>query len=253
MKEIIKNINIVKLSLVFICVLAVCLMCIAVICKMSYVREFDISSARYMVGDEYKTLFDDIEPDAVVLGFGEQDNIFLVSVEKSENFYKETKTTVRVEKVLKGDKSVEGQDVVIYEMCRFDYADRRKDTYFCFYSPNSWNNIMRVGERYLVSVNNFDYSEEYEKTLTLKEFSALDYMIGLYSVPVDSEITFIDPNLIVTDTSKSEVSGGIMIINFEDMGLYKYVKDYDWFCYTEEQAELLEEIRQTILEKYLGE
>lgn len=84
MKEKIKNINFVKLSLVFICVFAVCLMCIAVICKMSYVREFDISSARYMVSDEYKTLFDDIEPDAVVLGFGEQDNIFLISVEKSE-------------------------------------------------------------------------------------------------------------------------------------------------------------------------
>lgn len=225
-----------KSVLIFLSIIVVLVSVITGIVTRNSYQTFDTSEATYSVPYDKK---DNYERDLPTLSevkkeIKEAQNIFVVEIKEHEQSFKETRTHATVLNVVKGDNSLLGEEILIYEPNFFTY-DKENDEYW-YYSINNLNSIMGEGKKYLVFVNTVNYDTKYEEQLLMKEFCVTDYQSDydpiLYSFPLDEKIAYLDG---------------------EKATSYDYVSDYDWLCYTEEQAKLLEEIRQTIIEKYLWE
>lgn len=176
-------------------------------------------------------VFSHITHENVLKEIEKEDFAFLVTVKETEQIYEATKATVTVDKVVKGDSFDLNKEIIIYEPNFMRYGldgKTRKPLYFYYY-VNYVNNIMQPGKQYLVFVNKVPYADAYEKTLTKSEYE-VDSKIPLYSFPINTPVDYI--------LDRNETT-------------YGKVKNYDYFCYTPEQRDTLENIRKAVLEKYL--
>ncbi len=161
------------------------------------------------------------------------DNIFLVTAKKNTHLYRETVTTVYVDKVIKGDDSVLNTDIWVYEIPHFYYS--KGTGKFEFYKPMGHINFMRPGSKYLIFVNEVDFVQEVDETLDKRMFTieAEDeegfFLCSFVTFPLE-KITFVSP---------------------ENVSVYGDVSHMDWFCFTPEQAEVYESLRSSVIDKYL--
>lgn len=155
------------------------------------------------------------------------DYAFIVTVKSSEFMYQATKTTVYIDKVLKGDTASLNKTVYLYEP-NFIYNIRGSDECY-YYFLNYINNLMQPDKQYLVFADRVEYSDSYQKTLENYEYQ-VEVDFELYSFPLEGEIKCIEPKGNMT---------------------YADVKSYDYFCYTQEQKDILENIRAEVFDKYL--
>lgn len=155
------------------------------------------------------------------------DYAFIVTVKSNEPIHEATKTAVYIDKVIKGDTASLNKTVYIYEP-NFLFSSKGSDE--CLYYPmNKINNLMAPGKQYLVFAYRVDYSDSYQKLLENYEYQVeLDF--ELYSFPLEDEIKCIEP--------KGDMT-------------YADIKAYDYFCFTQEQKDILEEIRAEVFDLYL--
>lgn len=181
--------------------------------------------------DVEKAVFSYISVENVLKEVEKQDFAFLITVKENEQIYEATKTTAVVEKVIKGNPSDLNKEIIIHEpnfmRDGVDYSTN-EPAYF-YYSMNYANNIMQPGKQYLVFVNKIPFVEAFEKTLEKSEYD-VKTELPLYSFPVDTPVDYY--------LDRNETT-------------YGKVKNYDYFCYTPEQRDILENTRKAVLEKYL--
>lgn len=203
-----------------------------IITRNSYINYDPDSAVVYSSNvDVGKAAFSHISVENILQEVEKQDFAFLVTVKENEQIYEATKTTAVVDKVIKGDSSDLNREIVIHEpnfMCGgVDY--RTNESAYFYYSMNFVNNIMQPGKQYLVFVNKIPFVESFEKTLEKSEYD-VKTEIPLYSFPVDTPVDYY--------LDRNETT-------------YGKVKNYDYFCYTPEQRDMLENVRKAVLEKYL--
>lgn len=159
-----------------------------------------------------------------------RDNIFVVKVVSQKYEYMETITEAYVEKVIKGDKDAEGKNIDVYELNHFHYVFDRKS--YVYFMHNEVENIMHIGDKYLIFCNNTNYIDSYKEKNGNKIYDMIaDDILPLSYFPIDKEITR---------------------VGVEKIKTYADIANYDWVCYTDEQANVFNEIRVKILEEYLG-
>lgn len=166
----------------------------------------------------------DVEFNSLIKQLESRSCAFVVTVEKNEFVHQAEKTTVTVDKVIKGDTKIVNQKIVIFEPNHISYHYS-----YSYYFINNVNNIMQPGKQYLVFPDKIKYSEEFEKTLEYQEY-IIEWNLPLYSFPVNNKVERVP---------------------FTDIVPYRDIKNYDYFCYTEEEVNHLEDIRVKVLEKYL--
>lgn len=176
-------------------------------------------------------VYDDVNLKEIYEDLQLYDNVFLVTAKKNTHLYRETVTTVYVDKVIKGDESVLNTDIWVYELSHFyEYKD-----YFTFFDIEQ-KNVMRPGSKYLIFVNEVDFVQEVDETLDKRMFTIeAEDEEGLILCPFVTfpleKITFVSP---------------------ENVSVYGDVSHMDWFCFTPEQAEVYESLRSSVIEKYLN-
>ncbi len=152
--------------------------------------------------------------------------VFVVSIKSSENIHESTKVVAVVEKTIKGNEEI-GEEIIIHEPNFFRYNKNSDElSYFCV---NWVNNLMSVGKQYLVFVNKVEFSNAYQQTLLRNEY-VVPVSQSLYSFPINDTIKY---------------------MNFDGVQKYNSVKDYNYFCYSEANAEKLNEIKNEVLEYFL--
>ncbi len=216
-----------KISFLIIVFSLIIAIIFGIITRNSY-KYLDLDNAVFAANSDYtEEIVSKLNSQSIINQLDKANSAFVVTVKSSENIRQCTKTTVTVEKVIKGDDEVVNSDIVIYEPNFIYYNKASKEPYY--YWVNHLNNLMQIDEQYLVFANKMEYSDSYQNTLDNSEYLV---NIGwlLYSFPIHNEIEYIECNEI-TD--------------------YGNVKTSDYFCYTEKQKNILEEIRIKVLEKYL--
>lgn len=178
-------------------------------------------------------VYDDVNLKEIYEDLQLYDNVFLVTAKKNTHLYRETVTTVYVDKVIKGDDSVLNTDIWVYEIPHFYYS--KGTGKFEFYKPMGHINFMRPGSKYLIFVNEVDFVQEVDETLDKRMFTieAEDeeefFLCSFVTFPLE-KITFVSP---------------------ENVKVYGDVAHMDWFCFTPEQAEVYESLRSSVIDKYL--
>lgn len=216
-----------KISFLIIIFSIIIAIIFGIITRSSY-KYLDLDNAVFFANSDYsEEALSNLDSQKVLNQLSKANSVFVVKVKNSENIHQCTKATVSVEKVIKGDNEVLNSDVVIYEP-NFIYYDKnsKEGNYF---SVNTLNNQMQPNKQYLVFANKKVYSDSYQNTLDHFEYLVnIDW--SLYSFPINNEIDYIQSNQITN---------------------YGNVKTYDYFCYTQKQRNILEEIRNNVLEKYI--
>lgn len=213
----------------FIAVLLVIASVFGLITRKSYKRVSDIDSATYQIDDinyideEYERA---INTKLFNRALVESENIFVVTVQKSDYLYHGSNTLVTVDMVIKGEKDVFGGNVIIHEPNSFYCADDGNDHYS---NSNAINNLMQAGKSYLVFCNRIVYHPKFQARLDCAEFKP-DDNLPLYSFPLEYEEKYIDINKAKT---------------------FKDIKQYDYICFNEEQCRKLSEVREEVLNEYL--
>lgn len=201
-----------------------------IVTRMSYVK-YNPDNAVFFperLGNEHFSKFTD---DNVIKEVESQEFAFLVTIRENEFSHDITKTTAVVDKVVKGDSSDLKKEIVIWEpnfMQNGTAYDTNEPCYW-YYTMNYINNIMQPGKQYLVFVNKVPFAEAYEKNLKKSEY-IVSLELHFYSFPTNTPV-----NYYLSGNEKT----------------YSEVKSYDYFCYTPEQRDTLENIRKAVLEKYL--
>lgn len=166
-----------------------------------------------------------------LLNLKKAENAFVVTVLDHNRVSYATQTIVHVDEVIKGDKTVKGTSILIYADSHIEYVKKLKK--FIYWSTHSSiSNIMKTGESYLVFCKRHEYCPEFQKKLKYKEFdtSINDATSEFYYFPLNYTKSYID---------KKKVKS------------YNDVKDMDYFCFTKEQADMVEATVNLVLKTYL--
>lgn len=189
--------------------------------------EFDVSTFEMRTD----SLFEHLNKKRLLSNLKKAENAFVVTVLDHNRVSYATQTIVHVDEVIKGDKTVKGTSILIYGDGYIEYSKNSKTFYYStVYSP--LNNIMKTGESYLVFCKSQEYHPEFQKKLKYKEFvtSINDATSEFYYFPLNYTKSYID---------KKKVES------------YNDVKDMDYFCFTEEQADMVEDTVNLVLKTYL--
>lgn len=220
--------NVHKISIAVISLSLILAVVFGLITKNSY-KYFDPLDAVVLNTEDIvdEVMCSRIDSEIILEQLKSADYVFIATVKGSENIHEATKTTIYIDKVLKGDTASLNKTVYLYEP-NFIYNLKGSDE--CnYYSLNHIDNLMQPDKQYLVFADRVDYSDSYQKTLDNYEYQVeIDFEI--YSFPLEGEIECIEP---------------------KDNMTYADVKSYDYFCYTQEQKEILEEIRAEVFDRYL--
>lgn len=218
-----------KILIPTICVLLIFSVILGLATRSSFVK-IDSDDAIYRVlsqRDDEDFINEDCKKSTVLKQLEKVKNVFAVTVKSTENTYQTTKTTVVIDNVIKGDAALKGKTAVIYEPNFFDYYRSSKNSFYR--AVNYINNSMREDSRYLVFCDDLVYVESYKKSLTNPEFK-INVVLILYSFPLEGEIGYIK--------------------NAEDTE-YSNVNKYDYFCFSQAEAEHIDSIRKEVFGKYL--
>lgn len=216
-----------KILLEFLSAFLIIAVTFGIITKLSYVQVNADNAIVSYVSTVDEFIYDRLDKDDILKQLEKVECAFIVTVKHSEKTYQCTKTTVVVDRASKGDSSLEGKEIIIYEPNFIDYY--KTNNTMRYYDINCFNNLMQENKQYLVFCDEMNYAESYKKTLTSKEFK-VDIELKLYSFPINEDIKHIE------DISKDRFSE---------------VATYDYFCFSESQANHLEDIRNEVFEKYL--
>lgn len=223
-----KTAKVYKISISIISVFLIFAIVFGIITRNSYAN-LDGDKAVFNVDESVdisKEVMKDLNSQAVIKELEEADSVFVVTVKNSEKIFECTKTTVTVDRVIKGDESNLKSNVIIYEP-NFNYSKKSKQQ--SYYFVNYLNNLMQENKQYLVFANKIEYSDSFQKTLDSYEYLVnIDW--ALYSFPIDNEIK---------------------CINSDKVEFYEDVKHYDYFCYSDNQKNILEKIRTDVFNRYL--
>lgn len=148
---------------------------------------------------------------------------------KRQSTHYATLSTVEVERVIKGDSSLKGKQINVYENNALG-ADRTK-----MYLRNfTANNFFENGKSYLIFANKLDdYDSEYKRIKNIKndEYAMTDYYLSCFCVDeTDSKIL---------DYDKEN------IIDFKDY------YDSEFIVFSEKQKEQIYKFKSKILKEYL--
>lgn len=217
------SVSIISLSIAFAVILGIA-------ARISY-KDIDLQKAEFFYTPETSAEVVAHLSEQSVINIAEQyDAAFIATVKSNEISYQISKATVYIDRVVKGDGNLSGREIVIYSYPYFLYKDTGKEVLTLYIGCN---NLMQEGKQYLVFANKVDYGKEYEEALEMPEYIVNQGSDSLYSFPID-------------DYRKE-------YINYSaDMHCSDIAK-YDYICFTEEEAEKIDEIRTAVLDHFLNE
>lgn len=218
-----------KISVSLICIFLLFAIIFGIITRFSY-KDIDYNELEPNISPEYThQIIDRLSTENVIHTAETMEAAFVVTVKESEMAHEITKTTVLVNKVIKGEAELENKEIVIYEPALIQYKD---DSYTqLVLSRLGCSNIMQEGKQYLVFSDKVNYDKRYEKTLDMPEYIVNADKITLYAFPITK--------------TKAEPLPSADPITYHDAA------DYEYFCYTAEDAEKLTKIKNAVLEHYL--
>lgn len=216
--------KILMITLSFLLMFAVILGCFT---KNSY-KNIDVNTAIYTPHpDTSQRLINSLDTQLTLKELNKCDSAFLVTVKNSENIHEGTRTTVFVDKVLRGYNEYTNRNIVIYEPNFISYDKKNQKSFY--YAINHINNLMQPEKKYLVFCNEKKYSDSFQNTLIHPEF-LVDIKMHLYSFPIDNEI--------------------LAIKQKNDMQ-YRDVKKNSYFCYSETEKNIINDIVSNVLSEYI--
>ena len=201
-----------------------------VVTKNSY-KEFeeDVALVDKLIIENSESWIKHIEGKKVKKQLKKLGYIFLVTATSSERVFRGTKTILNVERVIKGDINYSEKTIALYESAFTNYS--KVTEVFLFRSMNNLSIGMQPGRRYLVFADKVEYAQEYKETLPYDEF-IVDWDYYMYYFPIDSQIKPIEP---------------------KDNLTYGDIKNFDYICFNEKDADKLERIKNSVLDEYLNE
>lgn len=219
-----------KICSLLICIMLLFAIAIGVMTRLSY-KTFDYSKAVLNQQNvEVNTeVISRLSIKKVQRKLNKTDVVFVVIAKEKEQSYKSIRTLVDVQKVIKGNEELVGQTVSIYETSFIDYQKQTGN--LSFRSMNNLSIGMQPGRRYLVFADKVEYAQEYKETLPYDEF-IVDWDYYMYYFPIDSQIKPIEP---------------------KDNLTYGDIKNFDYICFNEKDADKLERIKNSVLDEYLNE
>lgn len=218
-----------KISIAVMCISLVFAIVLGVLTRNSY-QYFDRDNGVVTKEVEYtKKNIDKLTVEELIKKLKKVEFAFVVSVNESENISESTKVTATIDEIIKGDGEQIGNTIIIHEPNFFWYTKRSGEN--SYYYLNYVNNIMQKDKQYLVFVDKVEFSEAFQKTLKYTEY-AVEVEDFLYAFPLNSSVE-------VIPSEPREVA-------------YSEIKQYDYFCYSESDAEKLSEIKNAVLEYYLN-
>ncbi len=140
-----------------------------------------------------------------------------------------TLSTVEVERVIKGDSSLKGKQINVYENNALS-ADRRK-MYLRNFTPN---NFFEKDKSYLIFTNKLDdYDGEYKRIKNIKndEYAMTDYYLSCFCI--------------------DETDSQILDCNKENIIDYKDYSGSEFIVFSEKQKEQIYKFKSKILKEYL--
>lgn len=221
-----KTINIGKLSLIVTLAAIIFAVVFGLITRNSY-KTFDSYDEAIVETTDNEFTIDYISYKKVKKQLDKMSYAFVIEVQKAQLTYQSTKTFGTVKEVIKGDESYKGQNIAIYEPCFMSYYDQIQELYFR--SMNGLSIPMQTGKTYLVFAEKIDYAPEYAQTLECDEFK-VDWDYFMYSFPLETEIE---------------------CITYKDGLTFGEIKNKSYICYTEQDAEKLEKIKNKVLKEYI--
>lgn len=189
--------------------------------------EFDVPEFEMRLN----SLFEHFDEKEVLAGLKEYDSVFLVTPQEHIRVAYATQTVVHVDKVIKGDDEVKDTSIIIYDDGYISYSKNIQTFYFSN-SESPVNNIMQIGKSYLLFCTRQNYHPEFEKRLKYKE----------YYLSIDNPTMYYFP-----------LNFNKKYINKKEVNNYGDVKDYDYICFTKEQADTIEKLVKRVLKTYLEE
>ena len=197
-----------------------------IITRLSYVDvDFEKALTAMYIPNDDEFINEYYSKEEILKQLDQSANIFLVTIKNSKNTYQCTETTAVVDRVLRGNQSLTDKEIIIYEQNFIAYYKENQS--LLYHSINPINKLMKINSKYLVFCENMDYTPSYKKTITREEFQ-IDFHNKIYSFPINKKINYIK------NTSKNTLSD---------------LAEYDYFCYSQNQAEHIEEIRAVIFKK----
>lgn len=218
-----------KISFAIISLALVFAISLGVATRLSY-KEIDYKKAECMYSPENsKTVVEGLSVQGVLNSLEDYEYAFIVTVKESETSYETNKATALVKETIKGSNNYSGKEIVIYEPQYFLYKDESEQVLSLY---TGVNNIMQKNKQYLVFANKINYAPEYESTLTADEFKLNSGFDSIYSFPIDGySAEYISPKETI---------------------MYTDITGFDYICYSQEEAEKIEEIYNTVLNNYIN-
>lgn len=151
---------------------------------------------------------------------------FVVTVEKNETINRATKSTVLVNRVIKGDQNLLGSKIAIHQINHVKHDQRIGRVIFD--NVGFFSNVMQEGRQYLVFADKVDFYEEFQNKLECYEFITRPD-IALYYFPTDSKVEYME----------------YIPEKYGDM------KSLDYLCFNQKNAQKIQMLVDDILEYYL--
>ncbi len=201
---------------------------IGIVTRNSY-KYLDRDNAEVFLDTEYsEECIYNLDSESLIKELEKNSYAFVVTVKSSENIHESTKTVAVIDKIVKGNGEQVGNEIIIHEPNFFTYNKINEEQFY--YYVNRLSNIMQENNQYLVFVNKVKFSKAYQQTLQNTEY-AVGLSQKLYAFPLNKEIMYINSE----NTPK----------------IFGELKKYDYFCYSKESAEKLNQIKNSVFEYFL--
>lgn len=225
-----------KVILLACCVLTAAAVAFGAATRLSYSTQSkdksSISKAEVTFEEDFAYQLDEmhsaVDYEQALAELEQNDYIFYAECLDTEICYGCIKYTIQVFQTLKGEEQEAGEEIVLYQLIKFDYTD--DDVYFL--SPD-YSMPLQEGKTYLLFANKRDYDSAYQKTLTANE----------YSLAISG--TF--PTALVVDDTQSEY------IHANEVSEYGDIEGVYYICFNEAALDNINALSDKIIQHYIAD
>lgn len=175
-----------------------------------------------------------MEYDHVIETLNDAPTVFVVQFLERENAHEGMRSTVKVKQVLKGDTTMEGQEVILYENNYF--ATFEKKPWKLHYINSNPANLMNTTDDYLVFAEEKIMDDAYIKIDDRRQFSQycdVNEIIALFNISKGPQTTFNNPDTALKLT-------------------YSEIQDQQFVSFSQKSLDNLNNIKNTIISEYFN-
>lgn len=228
-----KKINQKRILIVFFAVILIATVLFGIITRISLGQscydETKYTSATLSKNGDYGAIMNAGE---VIDYLEEAPYILVVNHINSEEKFECTKSTVRVNQILRGDNINKGDEIILYEYNNFSTYQMQGET--LHYINRNPVNLMNDNDDYLVFLSELNLNDAYKKYNPMREFSQFGEleMISVFNISKTNQDFYNDEN-------------NAFSLSYSD------VREQEFVCFSQESLDTLNSIKNTVISKYV--